>query len=127
MNLQENEAEIKLRFLFFFSVLRLGFEPVIYYLIFYYACINIDGSSRVQMDKAILMEIKHGKCLGCLIKYRNISCIVLDDVSERKIGETGYKCGEAAMKIIPEYLTVTVSGLPMKFASPYQKCFDELL
>ena len=66
-------------------------------------------------------------CRNMLLKYKNVSCIMLDNIAAIYVEKSKDKLGRPAMKIMKENLAETLVSIPLEPNSPYTKRFDGIL
>ena len=105
------------------SRFKLKLNPVFKFYIYNFT----EGSSRLLLDKANVVNITVKECLDELIQKKNIACIVSDYVADMLVQHQGNGLGQPLVTIVKEYFMTMATGFPLEAASPFVTQINDIL
>ena len=96
---------------------------------FLFKCLynHTEGSARLLLDKSIQQSIAYVDCLKFVLNWKNASCVVREEVALWLIAREEKSCGKPKLKIVPEYLIVSLGSIIVETSSPYVSQFNKLI
>lgn len=96
----------------------------LYYLLTYKSSENM---IRKLLDRSVHLNVDGWQCLDDLVAYKNVTCIVKEELAWRHLGLQGNNDGVPVAKIIGQQINYMPSHTVLEPGSPFVSRFDELI